>query len=154
MKLIVGVLVVICAFAVRMPSAEAKGLFIINTGEDVVEVATVKPEAKADVESNTAVGARIGMMYSRFGIFWLDIWRWDKKFVIYQGNTVWELTEEQAKELAVDGKLDVPFTMTLPPGLIVIIGGIGIAVAVKVLGRKKDGGGDAPPDDAGAAAGA
>ena len=152
MKLIVGVLVVIAAFAVRMPSAEAKGLFIINTGEDVVEVGLIKPEMKAEVESNTAAGAKIGMMYSRFGIFWLDIWRWDKKFVIFQGNTVWELTEDQAKELAVDGKLDVPFTMTLPPGLIVLLGGLGIFIAVKVLGRKKDGGGDAPPADAAAGA--
>lgn len=148
MKLIVGVLVVIAAFAVRMPSAEAKGLFIINTGEDVVEVAQIKPDMKSDVESNTAAGAKIGMMYSRFGIFWLDIWRWDKKFVIFQGNTVWELTEDQAKELAVDGKLDVPFTMTLPPGLIVILGGAGLFIAVKVIGRKKDSGGDAPPADA------
>jgi hypothetical protein len=148
MKLIVGVLVVIAAFAVRMPSAEAKGLFIINTGEDVAEVAKIKPDALAEVESSTAVGAKIGMMYSRFGIFWLDIWRWDKKFVIFQGNTVWELTEDQAKELAVDGKLDVPFTMTLPPGLIVILGGLGIFIAIKVLGRKKDGDGGGDTADA------
>ena len=154
MKLIVGVLLVVAVFAVRMPSAEAGIPFIFNTGEDVVEVAAIKPEAKAEIESNTAPGAKIGMMYSRFGLFFLDIWRWNKKLVIFQGNTVWELTEEQAKELAVDGKLDVPFTMTLPPGLMVILGGIGIAVAVKLIGRKKDtgGGGDAPPADASAGA--
>lgn len=148
MKLIVGVLVVIAAFAVRMPSAEAGIPFIYNTGEDVVEVATIKPEMKAEVESSTAVGAKVGMMYSRFGLFFLDMWRWNKKFVIYKDNTVWEITEEQAKEVAVDGKLDVPFTMTIPPGLLVVLGGIALAVAVKLIGRKKDSGGDAPPADA------
>ena len=102
---------------------------------------------KAEVESSTMVGAKVGMMYSRFGLFFLDIWRWNKKFVIYKDNTVWEITEEQAKEVAVDGKLDVPFTMTIPPGLLVILGGIALAVAVKLIGRKKDGGGDAPPAD-------
>lgn len=149
MKLIFGVLVVLAVFLVKMPTAEAK-IFLINTGEDVVEVADIKPELKADIESNTAVGAKIGMMYSRFGLFWLDIWRWDKKFVVFHNTTVWELTEDQAKELAVDGKLSVPFTMTIPPGLIIILSGLAIFIAVKILGRKKNGDGDsdAPPAEA------
>ena len=144
MKTIFGVLVVLFVFLVKMPTAEAK-IFLINTGEDVVEIADIKPEMRADIESNTAVGAKIGMMYSRFGLFWLDIWRWDKKYVVFQGNTVWELSEEQAKELAVDGKLSVPITMTIPPGLMVILGCIAAFIAFKLL-RKKDGGDDAPPE--------
>ena len=146
MKTIFGVLVVLFVFLVKMPTAEAK-IFLINTGEDVVEIADIKPELKADIESNTAVGAKIGMMYSRFGLFWLDIWRWDKKFVVFHGNTVWELSEEQAKELAVDGKLSVPFTMTIPPGLLIILGGLAVFIAFKLL-RKKDSGDDAPPAEA------
>lgn len=142
MKLVVGILVMVAAFSVRMPQAEAKGFFLINTGEDVVAVGEIKPELKAELESNTAVGAQIGMMYSRFGLFWLDIWRWDKKYVLFQDVTVWEITEEQAKEFAVGGSLSVPITMTIPPGLMVIIGGILVAILIKVL-RKKSG------DDAG-----
>ena len=147
MKTIFGVLVVLAVFLVKMPTAEAK-IFLINTGEDVVEVADIKPEMRAEIESNTAVGAKIGMMYSRFGLFWLDIWRWDKKFVVFQGNTVWELSEDQAKELAVDGKLSVPFTMTIPPGLMVILGCIAAFIAYKLLRKKNSGGDDAPPAEA------
>ena len=141
MKLVVGILVMVAAFSVRMPQAEAKGIFLINTGEDVVAVGEVKPELKSEIESNTTVGVKIGMMYSRFGLFFLDIWRWDKKYVLFHDTTVWELSEEQAKELAVGGSLSVPFTMTIPPGLMVILGGILILILVKVLKKKGDDGG-------------
>ena len=52
--------------------AEAgRGIAIINTGEDVMEVGSVKPELKEEVEGRTMAGVKIGVMYSRFGLFWL-----------------------------------------------------------------------------------
>lgn len=140
MKILMGVLVLVAAFSVRMPQAEAKGFFLINTGEDVVTVAEIKPELKSELESSTAVGAKLGMMYSRFGIFFLDFWRWDKKYVVFHDTTVWEITEEQAKEFAVGGSLSVPITMTIPPGLMVLLGGILVFILIKVLKKKRDDG--------------
>ena len=93
----------VVAFGLAMPSAEAKGLMIINTGDDVKEVSDIKDEIRAEVEADTAPGVKIGFMYSRFGVFWLDIWRWSGKFVLYQGTTVWEAPEEALKEIAKDG---------------------------------------------------
>ena len=112
------------AFALLLfASADAhakRGIAIINTGEDVVEIADIKDDARAEVESTTGPGAKVGLMYSRFGLFWLDLWRWDAKWVLVQGDNVWEIDEEQATALA-DGELSKPFTMTVPPGLIVVL---------------------------------
>ncbi|MGE0398754.1 MAG: hypothetical protein AB7T06_18750 [Kofleriaceae bacterium] len=139
MKALLGMCVVAVVLALGTQTAEAK-IFIINTGEDVVEVGQIKPELLPDVQAETASDVKLGMMYSRFGLFWLDIWRWDKKYVFFSSNTYWEITEEQAKEAAVG--LDVPFTMTIPPGLLVLLGITALVVLVKVLGRGKG------PDDA------
>ncbi len=142
MKTLLGMCVVALVFVFGLQTAEAK-IAIINTGEDIVEVGEIKSDVLADIRAETSPDVKLGMMYSRFGLFWLDIWRWDKKYVFYADNTYWEITEEQAKEAAVS--LDVPFTMTLPPGLIIILSITVIAILVKVLGRGK---GDEPASDA------
>jgi len=103
-------------------TAHAKrGVAIYNTGEDVVHLSDIKEDVRAEVEADTAPGVKIGMLYSRFGLFWMDIWRWDKRYVLYDDNdAVWEVPEESLKEIAA-GSMDPPFTMTIPPGLIVIV---------------------------------
>lgn len=98
----------------------ARGLAIINTGEDIVEVGTISDALRAEVEAETKPGVAIGVMYSRFGLFWLDIWRWDKKYVVFGGEEFWEVSEAQAKELA-GASLSKPLTLTVPPGLMVLL---------------------------------
>jgi len=133
-KLIPAITVFALLFLANTDAHAKRGIAIINTGEDVVEVADIKAEALSEVESTTGPGAKVGLMYSRFGLFWLDLWRWDEQWVIVQGDNVWEIDEEQATALA-DGELSKPFTMTLPPGLIaivlVIVGFVVFAVFVK-----------------------
>ena len=135
MKTLWAGIVVLLVLSFNAGDAEAgKGLMIINTGTDVVHLSDIKEEFKAEVEAETMAGAKIGMMYSRFGVFWLDIWRWDKKIVVYQGDTVWDIPKDAAKEIAA-GSLSPPFTMTLPPGLIILlVGGLGF-VAFMFLGK-------------------
>jgi hypothetical protein len=130
MGLVLGL--VMCIGAQR---AEARGIAIVNTGEDVAHVADIKDEVRSEVEADTEPGVAVGIMYSRFGLFWLDIWRWDSRYVLYQGDNVWEeIPEEALKEIAAGG-LSKPFTMTLPPGLIILIlGGLGFGV-MSFLGR-------------------
>jgi len=120
-----------------MRGAEAaRGIAIVNTGEDVMEVGQVKPEHKAEVEGKTEAGVSIGIMYSRFGLFWLDIVRWDKKYVLFSGNNIYEIPEEVAKEIAAS--IDKPLTLTIPPGMIVLIA-LGLAlIAFVFIGRKNE----------------
>ena len=137
-KRAIACLVVIAACTLTSGIAEAKrGIAIINTGEDVVKVADITEELRAKVEGDTQAGAAVGIMYSRFGLFWLDIWRWDKKYVLFADDSVWDITEEQAKELA-GGDISKPFTLTVPPGLIVLLAiGVGF-IGLMFLGRGGD----------------
>jgi hypothetical protein len=136
MQIVWRVVIVGLVLIAGMRGAEAaRGIAIVNTGEDVMEVGQVKPELKAEVEAKTSPGVSIGVMYNRFGLFWLDIVRWNKRYVLFQGNTVYEIPEEVAKEIAA-GSLDKPFTLTIPPGMIVLIAlGLGF-VAILVIGGK------------------
>ncbi len=153
MKLFLMVTMFVGLCALTPSAAEAKGLVIINTGDDVMEIGDVKAEARAEVEAATAPGVKVGVQYSRFGIFWIDFFRWGSKFVLFQGNTFWEIPEADLAEVSAV-PLKKPFTATVPPGLI----GLGVIllifIAVKVIGRKK-GGEDAtattgaPPTEAG-----
>ncbi|MEO7092627.1 MAG: hypothetical protein ABI175_05210 [Polyangiales bacterium] len=150
--LVAAMFVGFCALA---PSAaEARGLVIINTGDDVMEIGDVKAEARAEVEAATEPGVKVGVRYSRFGIFWIDFFRWDTTFVLFHGNTFWEVPEADLAEVSAV-PLKKPFTASVPPGLIGLGAIIIIFIAVKLIGRKKnDEGavaapGTAPPADAG-----
>ena len=118
--------------------AEAKGFFLINTGEHIVEVSDLKDEVRAEVEADTMAGVKIGILHSRFGVFWLDIWRWDSKWVLFKGDTVWDVPKEALDEIAASS-LSKPFTMTLPPGLIILLlAGIGFGIFAYVTRNDDD----------------
>jgi hypothetical protein len=150
--LVAAMFVGLCALA---PSAaEARGLVIINTGDDVMEIGDVKAESRAEVEAATEPGVKVGVKYNRFGIFWIDLFRWDTSFVLFHGNTFYDIPEADLAEVSAV-PLKKPFTATIPPGLI----GLGVIllifIVVKVVGRKKGGDdataatGAAPPSEAG-----
>lgn len=150
--LVAAMFVGLCALA---PSAaEAKGLVIINTGDDVMEIGDVKAEARAEVEAATEAGVKVGVKYNRFGIFWVDLFRWDSSFVLFHGDTFYEVPEADLAEVSAV-PLKKPFTVTIPPGLIGLGAILMIFILVKVLGRKKGGDdataatGEAPPSEAG-----
>lgn len=134
--LVAAMFVGLCALAPA--PAEAKGFAIINTGDDVMEIGDVKAEARADVEAATEVGVKVGVRYSRFGIFWIDFFRWDTSFVLFHGNTFWDVPEADLAEVSAV-PLKKPFTATIPPGLIGLAIALLIFIAVKVIGRKKAG---------------
>ena len=60
MKALLGmcVVAVLCVFGTQ--AAEAKGLVIINTGEDVVEIGQIKSEVLADIRAETAPDVKLG----------------------------------------------------------------------------------------------
>jgi hypothetical protein len=54
---------------------QAKGMLLINTGNELFEVAAFPAQQVGefrDLDSMTA-----GYKCQRFGIFWADIWTWD-----------------------------------------------------------------------------
>ena len=109
-------------------SAEAearRGLVVINTGEDVIEIA----EIPADHREQLGIPGEpaVGVMYSHFGVFWLDIVRWDAKFVLYvddglDGFSYEEMPVEELAQLAKVSEDEVkkPMSYYFPPGGVLI----------------------------------
>lgn len=94
-------------------AAEARGVVIINTGDDIIELRALHPDDVRDTGFT-----KLGYHYSRLGVFWLDLWRWGGEFVAYDSTRYAPLT---AEELARLGGAKFPWAYRLPPGLVVIV---------------------------------
>ena len=55
-------------------SVQAKGLFIINTGDEVFEVSE-----EPAITAGMGQGWKLGYACSHFGVLWADAWTWDCK---------------------------------------------------------------------------
>jgi hypothetical protein len=93
--------------------ADAKGIVLIVTGDDVHHIADI-PDAGAEGP------AAVGYHYSRFGLFWVDFWRYDGEFIVYRDSQYAVISEEEANKLGASG---VPWIYHFPPGL-VLLGGV------------------------------
>lgn len=116
--------------------ARGGGFVIINTGEDVMSIAEIPAETIRELELDPALGTpEVGVMYSRFGVFWLDIVRWNPQYVIFVDDGIEGFSYEQASvsDLAVltglsEAEIKKPIRYYLPPGgvilgLLILIGG-------------------------------
>ncbi|MDC0721344.1 hypothetical protein [Nannocystis bainbridge] len=117
--------------ALTATEAHAKGLVLITTGESVLHYDDLTGEAKAFAAETTGHEVQVGYLYSHFGVFWLDLWTWDGKYCLYQGDNVWELTPDDAAGLLgvkVD-ELGKPLLYHAPLGLLILLGlGVGLGL--------------------------
>ncbi|MEY2863077.1 MAG: hypothetical protein RLY58_784 [Pseudomonadota bacterium] len=84
-------------------SAQAKGLFIINTGEEFFEVSNFP--AKVVEEYPMTEGLKVAYKCSRFGVLWADVWTWDCSRVGIQSvddSSYHEIPAEMDQVLASD----------------------------------------------------
>ncbi|MCY1527123.1 hypothetical protein D9M68_621790 [compost metagenome] len=56
-------------------SAQAKGLLVFNTGDELFHVASLPQELSKHYPDSTTLGYKC----KRFAIFWADAWTWDCK---------------------------------------------------------------------------
>ena len=109
-------------------SAEARrggGIVVINTGDAIEHVRDLDSDAARELGYS-----KLGFRYTRFGLFWLDLWRWDGEFVVYEGSTYVPITDDELETL---GGAWVPLRYHLPEGLLIIVAGIYLLV----VGRRK-----------------
>jgi hypothetical protein len=117
--------------------AEARrggGAVLINTGDDILhlrDLPSADTAAFADDPSTEAVVfSKLGYRYERFGVFFMDIWRWDGEFVLYSGDTYAPIDGEM---LDLVGGASVPWRYRLPEGLLILLA-IGY---LALIGRRK-----------------
>jgi len=109
--------------------ANAKGLVVINTGDDILHLRDL------DADKAAMVGyGKLGYRYDLFGVFWVDIWRSDGEFVVYEGSTYSPITDE---ELEMLGGASVPWRYHLPEGLLIILALIELAIVSRTRRKVK-----------------
>lgn len=139
MKRAVGLLpVLVCllfVFAPQRAEARRRGILIINTGDDVSHVGDVGPAAQEFVREATGKsGCKVGYVYSRFGIFWINVWTWGGRYCLYDdANNVWELNEAQATEILGHAP-SKPFWYSCPPACPILL----VIVGVMVVGKTRE----------------
>lgn len=114
--------------------AEAgRGFIVWSSGEHIKDCGAL-PETVRDrlVELDAAVArSRIGYLYGFFDIFWLDIWTWSGRHVLYDGDSYYELEGDVLEVFTEAGgneHLHVPLGYWVPPGLVTGLGAIGAMV--------------------------
>ena len=128
---------VFCTLVVLVALAGCSGVETrskaINTGDYYDDLAAV-PTGASEF-------AKVGYHYKRFGVMGLDIWRWGGEYVLYNGLghgssllggtiTYVVITQDEAATLGVP--VSVPWRYYLPPGLIVVLGLLELAIAIKL----------------------
>jgi hypothetical protein len=117
-----------------------RGIVLITSGDSITKVADLAPEPAKAIEAEIGPGVAVGYKYEQFGLFFVEIWSWDGKYVLYRGDEFWDVDEATVAEaagVASVSALGKPFTYTVPPGLIVIGVLVVAFVAFSLLTRGK-----------------
>lgn len=130
MKPAVWVLAVFLAVLAAPRPAHAVPV-IYNTGDDIMYLRDIPPDVAKD-EPDLA-GYKVGWHYSRFGLFWVDFWRWGGELCVYQGNTYEPVPHEAVEALGGDA---APLSYHLPPGLVCVLCGIALWLVGGVFTNK------------------
>jgi len=98
------------------------GIVIINVGDDIMHVRQTSSELATNEDGSSTTIDQIGYHYSRFGLFWVDFWRWDGEWVLYSadGNSYAPISDEELEQL---GGARFPLAYHLPPGFIGLLCG-------------------------------
>jgi hypothetical protein len=106
-KRYLGAIAISCAtLSTLAPApAQARGLVIYNTGEELFEVADFPQDMVAQYPG--LKDYKISYTCQRFGLFWADVWTWDCKLMA--GNISTNTATDVPQELKATLEKDYPF---------------------------------------------
>ena len=81
-------------------TAHAKGLMIINTGDELFTVADFPNTIVSEFPDLKALS--VGYKCNRFGLFWADVWTWNCTMVGVDDSGYADLPEKVVSQLAGD----------------------------------------------------
>lgn len=119
--------------------ARRRGLVLITTGDTIKNIGPVPDESAQMVrEAAGNNNYEVGLVHNRFGIFWMDLWTWDPRYILYDPDNEEDggiIEPSFAAEIlqVEESNLPKPFFYSVPPGLValLILGGIWAFVAMK-----------------------
>jgi len=119
---ILGLVVVMAAARPAEARRGRGGIVVINLGDDIMHLRQTSSEVVLGEDGTEARLDRIGYHYERFGLFWVDLWRWGGEYVLYSGDgmTYAPLTDAELDAL---GGAPFPIAYHLPPGFLALLAG-------------------------------
>ncbi len=134
MRAVLAIVTLVIGLGVARP-AHAGRAALVSTGDDISHLRDLAHGELASVGLDTVdLGygpLALGYHYQRFGVFFLDVWRWSGEPVVYRGTRFRVLTDDQLETLR--GR--VPLAYHLPPGLMIVLALLELAVVTR--GRMK-----------------
>ena len=119
-------------------------IVIYSTDDDIIEIKDAVVEDTiflmgqdpaevnmAEAKSNMPTNLKVGMMHSRFALFWMNVWTWDGQIVLFTDDTYYTVGISQAEAIAKYGK---PFSYTYPTLALIAGGGLGIFLLFIIFG--------------------
>jgi hypothetical protein len=137
------------------PTEARRGIPIVfGGGEDISFVRDLPAAGKKYAAKKYPKGIKVGMKYSVFHIFFVNIWTWNGKYVLFDDNGYAEPNAKEWDKLLGKGgekKLKKPFWYKFPPGAVIIAVLLALVAAAAVMMRNNPG--EAGPDDQSAGGG-
>jgi len=91
----------LCLGFAASPAHAKRGIAVINTGNELFEVAPFPADVIAAIPQTKNL--KVGYKCSHFGIFWADVWTWDCELVGVEGeNSYTSLPDELRTTLGAD----------------------------------------------------
>ena len=116
---------------------------IFSTGDDIIEMkdASMKdmlylsgevPEGidLSAITDNEKSEYKIGLMHSRIAILFMNLWTWDGKIVLFQGDTYYDISVPQSEAMDKYGK---PFLYSFPLLPLVLGGALALYLLYMLL---------------------
>ena len=103
----------------------AAGIPIIwGHGETVSELGNLPDDVREAVAKDLGQEVSVGFVYSRFHLYYADMWTWNGRHVLYHGDRCWSPDDAQWRQLlgtSVEEKFGKPLQYRFPIGLTLLV---------------------------------
>jgi hypothetical protein len=139
-----GLLTVVPVLSLLLNPAPAQAaripIFIIwGSGETISHLGELLPEVKQSLPPQIPRHVKVGFAYNYFHLFWCNVWTWNGRYVLYDGNRYMPLQEGELVALTgkAEGDYGKPFFYQIPIGLVILVGLVTAGCVGAVMSRRK-----------------
>lgn len=125
------------------PIEAGRGIpIIVGGGEDISFVRELPAAGKKYAAKKYPKGIKVGMKYSVFHVFFVNVWTWNGKYVLFDDKGYAEPNAKEWDKLLGKGgekKLKKPFWYKFPPGAVIIASLLALVAVAAILMRNSAG---------------
>jgi hypothetical protein len=140
-----GLLTVVPVLLLLLSPAPARAaripIFLIwGSGETISHLEDLSAEVKQTLPPQVPRHVKVGFKYNYFHLFWCNVWTWDGRYVLYDGQRYIPLQEGDLVVFTgkTESEFGKPFFYQVPVGLVILVGLV-VAGSVGALLSKRKG---------------